>query len=75
MDKLGPMCRTAEDCGIVLEAMAGPDMRDPGSAGRMFRMDAARRPLRSLRVGYAVEDFDSADPSIRATLRQALDAI
>ena len=25
MDKLGPMCRTAEDCGIVLNAIAGPD--------------------------------------------------
>ncbi|HET7264257.1 MAG TPA: amidase [bacterium] len=75
MDKLGPMCRTAEDCGIVLEAMAGPDPRDPGSAGRSFRMARARRPLRSLRVGYAVEDFDNADPTIRAALRQALDAV
>ena len=25
MDKLGPMCRTAEDCGLVLNAIAGPD--------------------------------------------------
>jgi Asp-tRNA(Asn)/Glu-tRNA(Gln) amidotransferase A subunit family amidase len=72
MDKLGPMCRTAEDCGIVLEAMAGPDPRDPASAGRTFRTGRAR-PLRSLRVGYAIEDFESAEPSIRATLRQALD--
>ena len=74
MDKLGPMCRTAEDCGIVLAAMAGPDPRDPGSAGRTFQMVRARRPLRSLRIGYAIEDFETADPTIRATLRQALDA-
>jgi Asp-tRNA(Asn)/Glu-tRNA(Gln) amidotransferase A subunit family amidase len=73
MDKLGPMCRTAEDCGIVLEAMAGPDPRDPGSAGRTFRAGRGRRPIRSLRVGYAIEDFESADPTVRATLRQALD--
>ena len=73
MDKLGPMCRTAEDCGIVLEAMAGPDPRDPASADRTFRMGRARRPLRSLRVGYAIEDFESAEPTIRAALRQALD--
>jgi aspartyl-tRNA(Asn)/glutamyl-tRNA(Gln) amidotransferase subunit A len=72
MDKLGPMCRTAEDCGIVLAAMAGPDPRDPASAGRTFKAGRGR-PLRSLRVGYAVEDFESAEPSIRATLREALD--
>jgi aspartyl-tRNA(Asn)/glutamyl-tRNA(Gln) amidotransferase subunit A len=71
MDKLGPMCRTAEDCGIVLEAMAGADARDPASAGRGFRMTRAR-PVRSLRVGYAIEDFENADPTVRATLREAL---
>lgn len=75
MDKLGPMCRTAEDCGIVLEALAGPDPRDPGSAGRRFRMERGRRPLRALRVGYAIEDFETADPTIRGTLRQALDTL
>jgi aspartyl-tRNA(Asn)/glutamyl-tRNA(Gln) amidotransferase subunit A len=75
MDKLGPMCRTAEDCGIVLEAMAGPDARDPGSAERAFRMGPPRRSLRSLRVGYASEDFETADPSVRGALRQALDTM
>ena len=28
LDKLGPMCRTADDCALVLAAMAGPDPRD-----------------------------------------------
>ncbi|MDB5387071.1 MAG: Amidase [Planctomycetaceae bacterium] len=32
MDKLGPMCRTAEDCGLVLHAIAGSDPADPTSA-------------------------------------------
>ena len=32
MDKLGPMCRTAEDCGLVLNAIAGRDPADPTSA-------------------------------------------
>ena len=36
MDKLGPMCRTAEDCGIVLQAIAGKDEKDPGTAGKSF---------------------------------------
>ena len=29
LDKLGPMARSAEDCGLVLAAMAGVDPRDP----------------------------------------------
>ena len=32
----GPMCRTAEDCGIVLQTIAGKDDNDPGTAGRSF---------------------------------------
>src|SRR5204862_1989517 len=36
MDKLGPMCHSAEDCGLVLEAMAGGDSNDPGSAHKSF---------------------------------------
>jgi aspartyl-tRNA(Asn)/glutamyl-tRNA(Gln) amidotransferase subunit A len=73
MDKLGPMCRTAEDCGLVLEAIAGADPRDPGSAGRGFAM--SRRPRRpaELRVGYAPVDFDeTAKPSVRAALNEAV---
>jgi aspartyl-tRNA(Asn)/glutamyl-tRNA(Gln) amidotransferase subunit A len=29
LDKLGPMCRTARDCGLVLAAVSGPDPLDP----------------------------------------------
>ena len=36
LDKLGPFCRSAEDCGLVLETIAGGDHRDPGSAGKSF---------------------------------------
>lgn len=31
MDKLGPMARTAEDCGLVLAAVAGSDPEDPSA--------------------------------------------
>ncbi len=31
LDKLGPMCRTAADCGIVMKAIAGKDLKDPTS--------------------------------------------
>ncbi len=31
MDKIGPICRTADDCGLVLAAIAGHDSGDLGS--------------------------------------------
>jgi aspartyl-tRNA(Asn)/glutamyl-tRNA(Gln) amidotransferase subunit A len=36
MDKLGPMCRCAEDCGLVLAAIAGKDPHDATTSGRQF---------------------------------------
>src|ERR1700682_4532698 len=37
MDKLGPMARSAEDCGLILQAIAGHDPRDPSSAPMDFK--------------------------------------
>ncbi len=77
MDKLGPMCHSAEDCGLVLEAIAGPDARDASSAGRYFRLDRKRMPRPSaLNVGYAIEDFEESVPfAARAPLKRALEEI
>src|SRR5580704_13894967 len=36
LDKIGPICRSAEDCGLVLAAISGGDSEDPGSAGKTF---------------------------------------
>jgi aspartyl-tRNA(Asn)/glutamyl-tRNA(Gln) amidotransferase subunit A len=46
MDKLGPLARTAEDCGLVLAATAGADPADPTALARQFaapRSQGARR--------------------------------
>ncbi|WP_242343486.1 amidase [Anaeromyxobacter terrae] len=47
MDKLGPMARTARDCALVLDVIAGPDARDPSAissppAVKRVRPDVAR---------------------------------
>ncbi|HYM90428.1 MAG TPA: amidase, partial [bacterium] len=75
MDKLGPMCRSAEDCGLVLEAIAGGDPRDPGSAGRAFRLGRGRGPrLSGLRVGCLTDDFEAVHPSMGSAMRGAVAA-
>ena len=60
MDKLGPMCRTVEDCAAVFAAIHGPDGRDPTIRDVPFNWDA-RRELRTIRVGYYKSAFDATE--------------
>jgi Asp-tRNA(Asn)/Glu-tRNA(Gln) amidotransferase A subunit family amidase len=57
MDKLGPICRSVEDCAIVLDAIAGPDDHDRAVAPHAFNWDA-RLDWRTLRIGYLKADFE-----------------
>lgn len=77
MDKIGPICRTADDCGIVLQAIAGKDAKDPGSAGKSFYYTPKySRALKDVKIGYAAADFDQwADPDARADFAKSLDTI
>jgi aspartyl-tRNA(Asn)/glutamyl-tRNA(Gln) amidotransferase subunit A len=77
MDKIGPMCRTAEDCGIVLQAIAGKDDKDPGTAAKSFYFAPQfAKELNQIRVGFSSSDFDSSlDPSLRAPFQAAFEAI
>ena len=76
MDKIGPMCRSAEDCGLVLRAIAGKDSQDPASSGRSFYYPVEYgRPLEELRIGFAPVDFEErAAESSRPAFRAALEA-
>ncbi len=76
LDKLGPFARSAEDCGFILQVIAGKDSADPGSAGRSFYYTPQyARPLKDLKIGYAAIDFtDRADPAARPAFQAALDA-
>jgi len=57
MDKLGPICRSVEDCAIVLHAIYGPDGGDRAVKNAAFNWDA-RLDWRKLRIGYLKSDFD-----------------
>jgi Asp-tRNA(Asn)/Glu-tRNA(Gln) amidotransferase A subunit family amidase len=61
MDKLGPLCRAAEDCAIVLHAINGPDGRDNTVLDVPFAWDAGR-DVRQLRVGYIKSDVEREIP-------------
>jgi aspartyl-tRNA(Asn)/glutamyl-tRNA(Gln) amidotransferase subunit A len=77
MDKLGPLAHSAEDCAIVLAAMAGKDSKDASSSGASFyNLAEYGRELKELRIGFAEVDFDEwADSGSRPAFRQALDVL
>ena len=64
MDKIGPMCRSAEDCALVFDAIYGPDGHDLSIRDYPFNWNATVRPS-ALRVGYLKSAFDQPerDPS------------
>jgi Asp-tRNA(Asn)/Glu-tRNA(Gln) amidotransferase A subunit family amidase len=57
MDKIGPLCRTAEDCALVLNAIHGPDGKDNSLIDVPFNWDAAA-DVKKLRVGYLKSRFE-----------------
>ncbi len=56
MDKIGPMCRSVEDCALVFSAIYGPDGQDLTVSERSFAWNPALDP-RGLRVGYVESSF------------------
>ena len=58
MDKLGPMTRSALDCGLVYDVIRGGDAGDPASRDVPFPFDPSTDPT-ALRVGYAQAAFEN----------------
>jgi aspartyl-tRNA(Asn)/glutamyl-tRNA(Gln) amidotransferase subunit A len=77
LDKLGPFAHTAEDCGLILQVIAGGDSKDPGSSGHSFYYAPQyARAVKDLRIGYAPVDFaDRAEESARPAFQAALQAM
>ena len=72
LDKLGPLCLTADDCGIVLEAIAGPDPQDPSTHGEPFACDPDFHPGRKYRIGVLKGVLDDAQDAVKANFEAAL---
>ena len=76
LDKVGPLCRSAEDCGYVLHAMAGPDAADTGSARKGFAyIPQFDRKASDFTLGYAPVDFERVAPEARPAFSAALDVL
>jgi aspartyl-tRNA(Asn)/glutamyl-tRNA(Gln) amidotransferase subunit A len=78
MDKIGPMARSANDCGMILHAIAGHDATDNGSLPESEAAFHYKRASTTLRIGVLTNAWKDVNPEIAkitddavATLRHA----
>lgn len=57
MDKIGPICRSVEDCALVLAAIYGPDGHDLTVEDIPFHWNPDR-PLSQMKIGYIKAEFE-----------------
>jgi aspartyl-tRNA(Asn)/glutamyl-tRNA(Gln) amidotransferase subunit A len=76
LDQAGPFAQTAEDCALLLNAMAGYDPHDATSLDRAkedYTRDLAK-PLKGLRIGLPKEFFgEGNEPGVLKAVEAALD--
>jgi Asp-tRNA(Asn)/Glu-tRNA(Gln) amidotransferase A subunit family amidase len=74
MDKIGPMCRTVEDCAIVFNAIYGPDGQDKTVTDAPFNYNG-NKTLKGLRIGFLSREFEKVSPPQKPYTDAALQKI
>ena len=78
LDKLGPMCRTAADTGVVLSAIAGRDPLDASSLERSsfrYPMTGTRPQKKTIRLAVIKDSFEKAQKEVRDNFLMSLEAL
>lgn len=75
LDKIGPMAHAAHDCGLVLDAIAGPDPDDPSAADRPFAYPPADAPGRPFKLAVLKNGVKAAQPEVRENFERAVDVL
>ena len=75
LDKLGPLCLNADDCGIVLEAIAGPDPQDGSTHPEPFTYDPNFILGRRYRIGVHRGALDDASDAVKENFEAAIAAL
>lgn len=78
LDKLGPMCRSANCCGLVLAAIAGTDERDATTRRNYkfrYPMRSAPARPRKLRLAVMKDSYEKAQPEVRGNFLRSLEAL
>jgi aspartyl-tRNA(Asn)/glutamyl-tRNA(Gln) amidotransferase subunit A len=71
LDKLGPMARSADCCGLVLKAIAGADPNDPTSVDKPFD-HPDELPKKKFRIGIVKNATNAVMPAVKQNFEEAL---
>jgi len=75
LDKLGPLCLNADDCGLVLEAIAGHDSNDPTTSRQKYQYDAGDGNSRKFRIGVIRDVTEGTDEAVRKNFLESLKSL
>jgi aspartyl-tRNA(Asn)/glutamyl-tRNA(Gln) amidotransferase subunit A len=75
MDKIGPMARSADDCGLILAALSGHDPDDRHSLPDEEGLFAYERDARKLRVGRVTNAWGSMPEDIASATNAAFETL
>lgn len=72
LDKLGPICRTADDCGLVVNAIAGHDSLDETSVARPYRYPEEAPPAGPFKLAVLREPARKPQSAVQANYEAAV---
>lgn len=72
MDKIGPICRSVEDCALVLKAITGTDGKDLTVLDAPLHYEPAKA-LTRLRIGVSQKAFDKMEGDAKKVYDQAIE--
>jgi aspartyl-tRNA(Asn)/glutamyl-tRNA(Gln) amidotransferase subunit A len=75
LDKLGPIALTADDCGLVLDAIAGPDAADSTTTAQPFHYAGGDAAPRRFRFGVLENVSAGCDEAVRANFEASLEVL
>jgi aspartyl-tRNA(Asn)/glutamyl-tRNA(Gln) amidotransferase subunit A len=73
LDKIGPMARSAHDCGLILNVIAGADPDDASASRELYQYPPADDPGRPYRLAVLKDGVRQAQPEVRENFERALE--
>ncbi len=75
LDKVGPLCRSADDCGLVLSAIAGYDRLDQATSRRKFIYTGLPSRNKRFKLGVVKGSYERAQPEVRANFEKSVEVL
>ena len=72
LDKIGVLGRGADDCGLVLGAIAGADLADATTLSTQYRYSSSSERSSGFRLGILREGLDQMQPEVRGNFEAAM---